>query len=340
MLMAEPRCLMSVTQATPEPTAADPGILALLDALPDATAMLDRNCTIVAVNHAWRMFTIDNGGDPTRTGIGVNYLAVCKISAAAGSSDAAVVAAGLRAVLQGETVETEFEYACPSPAVGRWFALRITPIGEPRLGLLVSHLNISRRKLAEGDLMRKASQDPLTRLANRERFLERMTHALIPRNGRPATANVGVLYLDLDSFKPVNDTYGHAAGDDVLQTVAARLAAVTRPHDTIARLGGDEFAVLAPRITPAVLAGLVARMTATINEPHLVHGDSVTVGASIGAYLARPGETAAACLHHADTAMYDLKRARQSPIAIDIGHGPPTGPGHAATRSRRRPPPR
>ncbi|WP_407342129.1 diguanylate cyclase domain-containing protein [Pengzhenrongella phosphoraccumulans] len=304
---------MALTNAGPRSAAPDVGILALLDAIPDATAMLDRDCTIVAVNHAWRMFAVDNGGDPQSTGIGVSYLAVCERSAAAGSADAAAVAIGLRAVLQGETVEAEFEYACPSPAVGRWYALRITAIGVPRVGLLVSHLNISRRKLAEGDLLRRASEDPLTRLANRERFLERMTLALTAHAGRPLTPDLGVIYLDLDSFKPVNDTYGHAAGDDVLQTVAARLAAVTRPQDTIARLGGDEFAVLAPQITLDGLAGLVTRMTDALNEPHVVHGDSVTVGASVGSYLASPGETAAECLHRADTAMYDLKRGHRKP---------------------------
>ena len=302
-----------MTHATSRPKAADPSILALLDAMPDATAMLDRKCTIVAVNHAWRMFAVDNGGDLQRTGIGVNYLAVCERAAAAGSSDASAVAIGLRAVLQGETVEAEIEYACPSPDVGRWFALRITPISGPQAGLLVSHLNISRRKLAESDLLRRASEDPLTRLANRERFLERLAHALTPHTGRPLTPDVGVLYLDLDAFKPVNDTYGHAAGDEVLQTVAARLVAVTRPHDTVARLGGDEFAVVAPRITPDGLKHLAARMTDDLNEPHLVHGESVTVGASVGAYLGRPGETAAECLHRADTAMYDLKRGHSKP---------------------------
>ena len=304
---------MPVTHATPRPTAPDPGILALLDAIPDATAMLDRDCQILAVNHAWQMFAVDNGGDREHTGVGVNYLAVCERSAAAGSADASAVAAGLRSVLRGESVETEFEYACPSPAVGRWFTLRITPIGKPQVGLLVSHLNISRRKLAEDDLLRKASEDPLTRLANREQFLARITHALNPRTARPRSPDIGVLYLDLNSFKPVNDTYGHAAGDEVLQTVAARLAAVTRPQDTIGRLGGDEFAVVAPRITPEGLARLVVRITDALAEPHLVHGDSVTVGASVGTYLASAGETAAECLHRADTAMYDLKRGRPDP---------------------------
>ena len=297
-----------MTHTTQEVTAAAPVILALLDALPDATAVLDRDCTIVAINHAWRMFTVDIGGDLQSTGIGVNYLAVCERAAAAGSSEASAVATGLAAVLQGETVEAEFEYACPSPAVGRGFAIRITPIGEPRGGLLVSHLNISRRKLAEDDLLCRASQAPLTRLANRERFLERMVDALTPHPGRPLTPPVGVHYLDLDSFKPVNDTYGHAPGDEVLQNVAVRLATVTRPHDTIARLGGDEFAVVAPRITPDGLAHLVERMTRILDEPHLVHGDLVNVGVSVGAYLASTGETAAECLHLADNAMYDLKR--------------------------------
>lgn len=84
----------------------------LLDAMPDATAVLDPFGTIVAVNQAWRMFSVDNGGTPQRTGVGTNYLDVCARSAAAGGGDAAAVRAGLHAVLAGETVECDLEYPC------------------------------------------------------------------------------------------------------------------------------------------------------------------------------------------------------------------------------------
>ena len=77
------------------------------------------------------MFAVDNGGDPALTGVGVNYLEVCARSAAAGCEDAEQVAVGLRAVLAGETVESDYEYPCPSPLVGRWFVTRMTPMPLP-----------------------------------------------------------------------------------------------------------------------------------------------------------------------------------------------------------------
>lgn len=290
----------------------DVGARALLDALPDAAAVLDRSGRIVEINHAWRMFALDNGGDLDHAGVGVSYVDVCRRSAAAGCADAAVVLAGLEAVLGGTTVESEMEYPCPAPLVVRWFVLRITPLAGPCPGALVAHTNVSRRKLAEQEMARMAAHDALTGLANRLRLVERLRTALTPRAQVP---DVGVLYLDLDSFKPVNDTFGHAAGDEVLRTVAARLCATVRPQDTVARVGGDEFVVVSPRISRAGLDALAARVGAALAVPHLVHGTLVQVGASVGIHLASPAEDALQALGQADAAMYEVKRARRSHLA-------------------------
>lgn len=173
--------------------------LRVLDALPDATAVLDTSGTIVAVNHTWRMFSLDNGGRPDKTGPGVNYLEICDQSAATGCVGAAVLADGLRAVLAGDKVECEFEYPCPSPAANRWFLARLTPLAGTPPGVVISHINITRRKMAEEIVAHKAAHDPLTSLANRTLFTDRLSAALTPGDGSPATA-VGVLYLDLDDF--------------------------------------------------------------------------------------------------------------------------------------------
>jgi diguanylate cyclase (GGDEF)-like protein len=301
--------VVTLQQVRTDPSTVD-DYLALLDAIPDSTAVLDRTGTVVAVNRAWRMFTLDNGGSPESTGPGVSYLEVCERSARAGCSDAAEVVAGLRAVLAGEQVDSELQYPCPSPAVGRWYALRITAVAGDPPGLLVTHVNISRQKQAERELAQRAAQDSLTGLANRAGFTDQLTQALTSRTGRPPTADTGVVYLDLDGFKPVNDTYGHPAGDEVLQTVAARLRRTTRPQDTVARLGGDEFAVVADRITAEGLHGLVERLTSALAEPHRIHGREVSVRASVGSYLAVPGDSVAECVRRADLAMYAVKRSR------------------------------
>jgi diguanylate cyclase (GGDEF)-like protein len=285
---------------------------AVLDALPDATAVVDQRGTIVAVNHTWRMFAADNGGSPQTTGVGVNYLDLCHRSAAAGCEDAHTAATALRAVLAGDTMQSDLEYPCPSPAARRWFLMRVTPIVGTTPTAVVSHVNITRRKMAEEVLAHQAAHDPLTGLANRTLFVDRLTHALTPRSGRPASGDVGVMYLDLDSFKAINDTYGHDAGDEVLLTTAHRLRDQVRPQDTVARLGGDEFAVTAPRISAEALAALAQRISAALNGAQLVHAHSLVIAASIGTHLATQGETAEDALRLADRAMYTVKRTRAS----------------------------
>ena len=114
-------------------------------------------------------------------------------------------------------------------------------------------MNITRRVRAEQDLAHKAAHDPLTGLANRTMFHGRRRPPLSTggpsRRGARAEPDVGVLFLDLDGFKPVNDAYGHDAGDEVLLATAKRLCDQVRGMDTVARLGGDEFGIVAPRIS-------------------------------------------------------------------------------------------
>ena len=282
---------------------------AVLDALPDATAVLDPAGTIVDVNRAWLMFALDNGGQPESTGVGVNYLDLCARSAAAGCTDARRAAERVRDVLAGRTVHSEMEYPCPSPAVNRWFLMRITPLGADLGGAVTSHVNITRRKMAEQALAHQAAHDPLTGLANRSLFADRLNAALNSRRGPVTGTQVGLMYLDADEFKQINDTYGHEAGDEALLTIGHRLRSHVRPQDTVARLGGDEFAVTAPRISAAGLDGLRGRVAAALAQPHLIHGHLVPVPVSIGIHLAAPGESPDVALHKADRAMYTAKRS-------------------------------
>ncbi|HEY0779469.1 MAG TPA: GGDEF domain-containing protein, partial [Gemmatirosa sp.] len=106
------------------------------------------------------------------------------------------------------------------------------------------------------ELTRRALHDPLTGLANRSLFQDRVAHALAHASRQPGT--VALLYLDLDDFKPVNDSLGHAAGDALLVAVAERLRSATRGCDTVARLGGDEFAVLLEQVRDGAEAVIVA----------------------------------------------------------------------------------
>jgi diguanylate cyclase (GGDEF)-like protein len=283
---------------------------AVLNALPDATAVVGNTGSIVAVNRAWDTYALDNGGQMDVVGVGANYLEVCERSAATGCEDANLAAFGLRAVLSGETIQSELEYPCPSPNVDRWFLLRVTSLSGPASGAVVSHVNITRRKRVEEALAREAVRDPLTGLANRTLFNGQLAAALTVRPGRSDIADIGVLYIDLDGFKHVNDTFGHDVGDEVLLEAAHRLRGGARDQDTVARLGGDEFAVVAPRVTADDLSAFVTRWTKALDEPYLIHGRSLQVRASIGAHLASAGESVADALRQADEAMYAVKSTR------------------------------
>jgi diguanylate cyclase (GGDEF)-like protein len=158
-------------------------------------------------------------------------------------------------------------------------------------------------------LTMQAMHDTLTGLGNRALLRDRLTGALARahRTGRPVAA----LLLDLNGFKPINDTYGHDAGDEVLRIVADRLRQSVRTEDTVGRLGGDEFVVIAEDLHSAQDAIVIAeRIIDSLNEAAPVAGHALHTPASIGIALSHVGtETPDDLLHDADTAMYEAKRA-------------------------------
>ncbi len=198
---------------------------------------------------------------------------------------------------------------------GRWLtveAMATNLLNEPTIrGIVVNARDISERKVLEAQLTHQAFHDPLTGLANRALFIDRVSHAL-DRAQRSAEV-LAVLFLDLDNFKTINDSLGHAAGDRLLVTVASRLQACVRGSDTVARLGGDEFALLIENAAGEMSATKAAdRITAAMRQPITIEGKEMFITASIG--IAAGGgpaageeNTAAALLRNADMAMYTAK---------------------------------
>lgn len=191
-------------------------------------------------------------------------------------------------------------------------SLQIAPllVDDAKLGYVFTFRDIGERKETEQRLQHDAMHDVLTGLPNRALFLDRLNLTLSRRMRRP-DYGCGVLYLDLDNFKEINDGLGHAAGDTLLMAVANRLLASLRPQDSAARLGGDEFAILVENILTAydleIIAGRVLR---ELERPFDIFGHVVNAGASIGAAMAGPDHTSADLLiRDADFAMY---RAKQS----------------------------
>ncbi len=171
----------------------------------------------------------------------------------------------------------------------------------------------------------QATHDPLTGLPNRVLFLDMLERAIA--DARP-DAPVAVLFCDLDRFKTVNDTLGHAAGDELLRQVAARLRAAVRPGDTVGRLSGDEFAVILPALAePSDAAGLADRVVTCFDAPFRLDGTESEIGTSVGVAVHDPreGTSAEELLRRADAAMYRHKERTPRPPPLASSRRDPAG---------------
>jgi diguanylate cyclase (GGDEF)-like protein len=212
------------------------------------------------------------------------------------------------AIFAGERAEESSECQVTNEA-GEHLFLRVSLAGVHDSAVcryvIVTFADVTERTLFEDRLRREALRDGLTGLANRRAFRRALEDAV--RDGAPA---FGLYFIDLDRFKPVNDGYGHAAGDDVLEIVATRLRGVVASSDVTARIGGDEFAVIAYGVSDGTRAEAIAARLLTAIEERITVGEStVAVSASIGvAVVAGSGRTADGALAEADAAMYAAKR--------------------------------
>jgi diguanylate cyclase (GGDEF)-like protein len=181
-------------------------------------------------------------------------------------------------------------------------------LGQDRLERRVVELHEMKEQLYH-----QAFHDPLTGLANRLLFADRVAHALARRGG-----NVVVMYVDLDDFKPVNDTYGHEAGDILLCAVGQRLRDSLRPADTPARLGGDEFAVLLTDVAAHDVPTIADRIMRNFQAPVDLGTATARISASMGIAMADTGSIGAdELLRQADAAMYVAKRGGKRGYAIN-----------------------
>ena len=190
-------------------------------------------------------------------------------------------------------------------------AIEAQPLVEngEKTGYIFTYRDISERKRVEARLQHDALHDPLTGLPNRALFLDRLSLAFT-RRSRNRGQNCGVLFLDLDRFKEINDTLGHATGDALLMAVAERLRGALRPQDTAARLGGDEFAILVENILSVSGMEIVAtRVLEAMEREFEVCGHTIHAGASIGIAIAGPDHAVPEMLiRDADYAMYRAKQ--------------------------------
>jgi diguanylate cyclase (GGDEF)-like protein len=187
---------------------------------------------------------------------------------------------------------------------GRSVAINYRPI--PDRGFVATFEDITERRIAEERIRHLAHHDALTDLLNRAAFYERMEDALAHRR---RAESIGVLSLDLDHFKSVNDTLGHPVGDLLLQTAADRMRSCVRGDDILARLGGDEFAIVqVPSDQPQDVSALAGRLIEVVGKPYFLDGHQVVVGVSIGIALApADGDQPDKLMKNADLALYRAK---------------------------------
>ncbi len=308
---------------------------ATVDALTGRVAVLDEAGRVMATNAAWR--AADAGG----LGVGADFLAGCGGHGQCGGigvangADAAAVAAGLADVLAGRRAAFAMEYAdaAADDAGHRWSLLRGSRFhdGRGRPRLVLCQEDVTDRHRSADRLRYDARHDALTGLPNRVLFAERVDRCIALAR-RPGYA-FAVLFLDLDRFKIVNDSLGHAAGDRLLTTVAERIGRSLRPADTVApgadadgwqtvaRMGGDEFTILLEDLrAPGDAARVAERVRAAVAEPVEYDGQELTTTVSIGIVACCGGATAAGgggagydaakdLLRDADAAMYKAKAA-------------------------------
>ncbi|MCW2543008.1 MAG: hypothetical protein JWM40_560 [Frankiales bacterium] len=283
----------------------------LLDAIEAPTCAVTAEGEIVAVNQAWQIFTAADTAAGADWQVGGNYLAASLLEAEGAtphSTTAVDHAAGLRAVLSRDVERHQTEYARVYPDEERWFSVRISPVEiEDQRGAVISHVDITEMHRVHERLSHQSLHDVLTGLPNRVLLTDRLTQALADAQRRGL--EVGLAFLDLDNFKRINDSLGHAAGDALLLGVGERLTTEMRAGDTLSHYSGDEFVVIWRDLSSADEASMLSeRLARTFAEPFTLGTTQVTISASIGVIVGRPRDTADDLLMAADAAMYDAKR--------------------------------
>lgn len=283
-----------------------------LDAMPFAVLLADPAGRVEAVNESWTSLS----GLSAQDSLGRGWLR------ALDPESAGRICTDL-AALDPPACSFATDYLLLSRTPRRWTRWWISRSQQDPERVVVAVADVHDDRTREADLYHLATHDALTGLLNRSHFLE-CTEQALRRNERHRT-RVGVVFVDLDGFKRVNDLGGHAVGNRVLTAVASRLSHVVRSADLVARIGGDEFAVLCEDLVDEDQAAyVVRRVSSALAESVEMAGESWPVAASVGCAIdAGVGDAAEALLDRADRAMYRQKAARR-PGEQYVGGAAPT----------------
>ncbi|WP_279606208.1 sensor domain-containing diguanylate cyclase [Methylobacterium sp. J-048] len=275
-------------------------IVRALDSLPHGFCLFDAGDCLLFANDGYRRMFGQTAGQPRP---GLHARALIALNAAQGlkaERDPAQIWAERQLVLAGREPATVLQ----TLSDGRQIALTLQPQTDG--GWVALYEDATERRRAEALLRHMAHHDSLTGLPNRYLFEARLDRAAAEPDGR----GCALLCIDLDGFKPVNDLYGHAAGDALLRQMAERLQDGLGDRDTAARLGGDEFALLLADASAEAVLDRAQSLHRRLTEPYAIGvGRPVLVGAAIGIACAPPHASEARTLvERADAAMYQAKR--------------------------------
>ena len=290
---------------------------AVFDSLAAHIVVLDHEGFILQANSAWRNYALENCKNHGHSGelVGERYLDVLACITDDNTQTVAAASAGLASVLAGDVAQFQLEHPFFTPFDARWFSMKVTSVQDAAQRIVVSHEDVTSLKAAELASLNLANVDTLTGALSRRNFLNLADQELARSNryGLPLM----VLMLDLDHFKGINDRFGHAAGDAVLQRFVQTVTDVLRESDLIGRLGGEEFAVLLPNTTMEGGRALAQRIIDSVRDSTVeVSGQRIPYTVSVGAGCLTGENNFAALLAHADAALYRAKERGRDRLEV------------------------
>ncbi len=284
----------------------------VIDSLLEHIAIMDRNANIVATNTAWDNFALENGAvNIRRCAVGANYLQICTV-AVKNDKNLENVVCNLRDLLNGRIDNFTYEYPCHSPDKKRWFLLYATPfiVDDELLGVVVSHINITDRKLAELEAIRFAKYDFLTDALNRRFGIEKLEREidLADRYRHKFT----ICFIDIDNLKYVNDNLGHNAGDKLIKKTARLIKDNLRKTDMVIRMGGDEFLIIFPLTGQKEAREVLDRITGGIDDKEATGLYDFDISYGLAEYDPERKLSADKLIESADRKMYKHKTSKNS----------------------------